>query len=83
MSETNTDTNKYLLKWVADAGIQKHITWHAARRTCPSLLFELGVDIYTVQKICGHAKISTTAIYTHVSDRKLREAVNTLPSIET
>jgi integrase len=79
LAKTGTDTNKYLIRWVERAGIQKHITWHAARRTCPSLLHEMGVDIYTVQKICGHSKIETTAIYTQVSDKSLREAVNTLP----
>ena len=79
---SKTDTNKYLLQWTEKAGIGKHITWHAARRTCPSLLHELGVDVYTIQKICGHKKIDTTAIYTKVSDQKLREAVNTLPDIQ-
>jgi site-specific recombinase XerD len=82
LAGTKTDTNKYLIRWTEKAGIQKHITWHAARRTCPSLLHEMGADIYTIQKICGHAKIETTAIYTRVSDRSLREAVNALPSIE-
>ena len=79
---SKTDTNKYLLQWTQKAGIEKHITWHAARRTCPSLLHELGVDVYTIQKICGHKKIDTTAIYTKVSDQKLREAMNVLPDIQ-
>lgn len=82
LAKSNTDTNKYLIAWTEKAGLQKHITWHAARRTCPTLLHELGVDVYTIQKICGHSKISTTQIYTAVSDQKLREAVNTLPRIE-
>ena len=82
LAGSKTDTNKYLIQWTEKAGIEKHITWHAARRTCPSLLHELGVDIYTIQKICGHSKIETTALYTKVSDGKLRAAVNTLPRIE-
>ncbi|MFP3042050.1 site-specific integrase [Treponema primitia] len=80
--KSKTDTNKYLIQWVEKTGIPKHITWHAARRTCPSLLHEMGVDIYTIQKICGHAQVKTTAIYTQVSDKSLRKAVDTLPSIE-
>jgi integrase len=79
---SRTDCNKYILAWTEKACIQKRITWHAARRTCPTLLHELGVDVYTIQKICGHSKISTTAIYTGVSDQKLRAAVDTLPQIE-
>jgi integrase len=79
---SKTDTNKYLIQWTKKAGIEKRITWHAARRTCPTMLHELGVDVYTIQKICGHSKIETTAIYTKVSDGKLREAVNALPRID-
>jgi integrase len=82
LSETKTDTNKYLIDWMKKTGIGKHITWHAARRTCPSLLHEMGVDIYTIQKICGHSRIQTTAIYTQVSDNSLRKAVNSLPRLE-
>ena len=77
-----TDTNKYLTRWAAKAGIGKRVTWHAARRTCPSLLHELGVDVYTIQKICGHTKIDTTALYTKVSDQRLRKAIDALPDIE-
>ena len=82
LAQTKTDTNKYLIDWLKKAGIEKHITWHAARRTCPSLLHEMGVDIYTIQKICGHSRVSTTAIYTQVSDNSLRKAVNSLPKLE-
>jgi integrase len=82
LSKSKTDTNKYLIQWTEKAGIQKHITWHAARRTCPSLLHESGVDIYTIQKICGHSHVKTTGLYTRVSDKSLREAVNSLPAIE-
>jgi len=82
LAGSNTDTNKYLIKWTTKAGIEKRITWHAARRTCPSLLHEMGADIYTIQKICGHAHIATTAIYTNVSDKKLRGAVDAMPEIE-
>jgi len=82
LSVSNTDTNKYLIRWAKRAGIHKHITWHAARRTCPTLLHELGVDIYTIQKICGHKRIETTLLYTKISDGKLRDAVNKLPTME-
>ena len=68
LAQTKTDTNKYLIDWMNRAGIGKHITWHAARRTCPSLLHETGVDIYTIQKICGHSGVQTTALYTQVPD---------------
>jgi len=82
LADTLTDTNKYLIKWLNQAGIQKRITWHSARRTCPSLLHELGVDVYTIQKIVGHKRIQTTELYTKVSDPKLREAIDKMPNIK-
>ena len=81
LSKSRTDTNKYLIRWTVKTGIQKRITWHAARRTCPSLLHEMGADIYTIQKICGHSNLATTAIYTKVSDKKLRYAIDSMPAI--
>jgi site-specific recombinase XerD len=44
----------------------------------------MGADIYTIQKICGHRHIATTAIYNNVSDKKLRGAVDAdaMPEIE-
>jgi site-specific recombinase XerD len=42
------------------------------RHTAATLLIETGVDIRFVQRLLGHSSISTTEIYTHVSDEALR-----------
>jgi integrase/recombinase XerD len=55
--------------------IPKRITPHMLRHTAATLLLEGGVDIRFVQKLLGHASIATTQIYTHVSDRALRSAL--------
>jgi integrase/recombinase XerD len=57
------------------AGIQRHITPHMLRHTCATHWLEAGLDIRFVQKLLGHQSISTTEIYTHVSDQGLREAL--------
>lgn len=57
------------------AGIVRHVTPHMLRHTCATQLLEAGVDIRYVQKLLGHQSISTTEIYTHVSDQGLREAL--------
>ena len=56
-------------------GIQKRITPHMFRHSAATWLIENGTDIRIVQRLLGHASISTTEIYTHVSDIALREAI--------
>ena len=63
-------------KWLKDAGITKHITFHSFRHTYATLQVELGTDIYTVQSLLGHANVSTTEIYARHADAKNREAAS-------
>ena len=57
------------------AGIDRLLTPHMLRHTCATQWLEAVVDIRYVQKLLGHQSISTTEIYTHVSDQGLREAL--------
>lgn len=68
-----------LRKWVGEAGISKHITFHSARHTFAVLMLDLGVDIYTVSKLLGHHKLETTQVYAKVLDRNKRAAVDKFP----
>jgi site-specific recombinase XerD len=67
---------RVLLRGIAKtAGVSKHVTPHMLRHTCATHWLEAGLDIRYVQKLLGHQSISTTEIYTHVSDQGLREAL--------
>jgi len=65
-----------LAKASADAGLQCRVTPHMLRHTAATQLIEAGVDIRFVQRLLGHASLSTTELYTHVSDHSLRRMVS-------
>lgn len=65
-----------LLKAAQDAGVRTRVTPHVLRHTAATQLIEAGVDIRYIQRLLGHASLSTTEIYTHVSDRSLRRVLS-------
>ena len=70
---TPRSIQRMIKKYAIKAGIAKKVTPHVLRHAFATDLLQNGADLRSVQAIPGHANISTTQIYTHFTDKQLKE----------
>lgn len=78
---SHTACLKILKKWMGDANIGKHITWHCARHSLGTNLAEYEVDPFVLSKILGHRNINQSLVYTRISELRKLNAIEKLPTI--
>jgi len=72
-SLTRRSVERIVKRYATIAGISKKVTPHVIRHVFATDLLSNGADIRSVQAMLGHANIGTTQIYTHVTDKHLRD----------
>ena len=70
---TPRSVERSLKRHLAEAGLDPAITPHAMRHSFATHLLDAGADLRSVQELLGHASLSTTQIYTHVSVQRMKE----------
>jgi len=70
---TPRSVERLVKRYAIHAGITRKVTPHVIRHSFATDLLENGADLRSVQALLGHANIATTQVYTHVTDKHLRE----------
>jgi len=73
---------KSLKRWVKQAGINKHISWHCARHSFAVNILNNGANIKTVASLLGHSSLKHTEKYTRATDSLKQDAINSLPELK-
>jgi len=73
---TTRSIRRMLSGYITEAGLSIDVTPHTLRHSFATHLLQRGADLRIVQELLGHENISTTQIYTHITDQDMRDIYN-------
>lgn len=71
---STSDVRRRLHRWVQEAGLPGDLHPHALRHSFATHLLDGGADLRAIQELLGHARLSTTQVYTRVESKRLKAA---------
>ena len=73
---TTRSIERLMKRYLARANLDPRMSPHALRHSFATHLLDAGADLRSVQELLGHASLSTTQIYTHVTVERLKQVYN-------